>query len=129
MKNFKELSENELVDYVNKQYKEVEGINLEKIAEELGTSKAALSSKLKEFGYKFTKKQYVKVDAGAAAKKMAEIDAMYLLTAAFNKQISHKVNGDTYKEFEALCNKEFPNIPTSKLVSLALKEFVEKHNK
>ena len=52
---------------------------------------------------------------------------MYLLTQNFTKQISHKVNNDTYKEFEVFCGEHYPNINMGKLVSLALKEFIGNH--
>lgn len=121
-------TEEKLVDLVNKMYVEPsKKATLESIATELGVKKSQLHAKLSGWGYKCKNKQYVKLNAEKAAEKVAELDAMYLLTQNFTKQISHKVNADTYKDFEAFCGEHYPNINMGKLVSLALKEFIGNH--
>ena len=127
-KKFDEYIEEELVELVNKMYADPsKKSTLESIATDLGAKKSQLHAKLSGWGYRCKNRQYVKLNAEKAAEKVAELDAMYLLTQNFNKQISHKVNADTYKEFEAFCGEHYPNINMGKLVSLALKEFIEKH--
>lgn len=128
IKKLDEYKEEELVDLVNKIYANPsKKATLEIIAKEIGVTKTQLHSKLSGLGYRCKSRQYVKLNAEKAAEKVAELDAMYLLTQNFTKQISHKVNADTYKEFEVFCGDHYPNINMGKLVSLALKEFIGNH--
>jgi len=127
-KKLDEYKEEELVNLVNKIYADPsKKATLEIIATEIGITKTQLHSKLSGWGYKCKNKQYVKLNAEKSAAKMAELDAMYLLTQTFNKQISHKVNADTYTAFEAFCVEHYPNVNMGKLVSVALKEFINNH--
>ena len=123
-KKIDKLTEQELVNYVNKAYKE--GKKLEIIATELETKKSTLSCKLKSYGYTYKNGAYIKI-AGDAKKNIKELDLMYIATSSFATQLSARVNANTKKEFEELCAEKYPNVANAKLVSLALKEFVENH--
>lgn len=123
-KKIDRLTEQELVNYVNRAYKE--GKKLEIIANELETKKSTLSGRLKSYGYTFKNGAYVKI-AEDTKKNIQELDLLYIATSSFSTQLSARVNGDTKAEFEKLCAEKYPNVAIAKLVSLALKEFVEKH--
>lgn len=123
-KKIDKLTEQELVNYVNKGYQD--GKKLEIIATELETKKSTLSGRLKSYGYTFKNGAYVKI-AEDTKKNIQELDLLYIATSSFATQLSARVNGDTKKQFEELCAEKYPNVAIAKLVSLALKEFVENH--
>lgn len=123
-KKIDKLTEQELVNYVNKGYED--GKKLEIIATELETKKSTLSGRLKSYGYTFKNGAYVKI-AEDTKKNIQELDLLYIATSSFATQLSARVNVDTKKQFEDLCAEKYPNVAIAKLVSLALKEFTENH--
>lgn len=123
-KKIDKLTEQELVNYVNKGYED--GKKLEIIATELETKKSTLSGRLKSYGYTFKNGSYVKINEDTK-KNIQELDLLYIATSSFATQLSARVNGDTKAEFEKLCAEKYPNVAIAKLVSLALKEFTENH--
>lgn len=123
-KKIDKLTEQELVNYVNKGYQD--GKKLEIIATELETKKSTLSGRLKNYGYVFKNGAYVKIEENTK-KNIQELDLLYIATSSFATQLSARVNGDTKKQFEELCAEKYPNVAIAKLVSLALKEFTENH--
>lgn len=123
-KRVDKMQEKELIEYVNRGYKE--GKKLEIIANELETKKSTLSGRLKNYGYTYKNGAYVKI-AEDTKKNVEELDLLYIATANFATQLSARVNGETKKQFEELCATKYPNVPIAKLVSLALKEFTENH--
>lgn len=124
-KKIDKLTEKELIDYVNSAYTQGK-TNLKEIAEELGSNQSTLCSKLKKYGYSYKSGAYIKI-AEESKKNVEELDLLYIATSSFSTQLSARVNGDTKKEFEELCAEKYPNVAIAKLVSLALKEFVENH--
>lgn len=123
-KKIDKMQEKELLEYVNNAYKQ--GKKLEEIATELNTKKSTLSSKLKSYGYIFKSGAYVKI-AEDTKKNVEELDLLYIATSSFATQLSARVNGETKDAFEKLCAEKYPNVAVAKLISLALKEFTEKH--
>jgi hypothetical protein len=123
-KKIDKMQEKELLEYVNNAYKQ--GKKLEEIATELDTKKSTLSSKLKSYGYIFKNGAYVKI-AEDTKKNVEELDLLYIATSSFATQLSARVNGETKDAFEKLCAEKYPNVAVAKLISLALKEFTEKH--
>ena len=123
-KKVDKMQEKELIEYVNRGYKE--GKKLEIIATELETKKSTLSGRLKNYGYVFKNGAYVKIEENTK-KNIQELDLLYIATSSFATQLSARVNGATKAEFEKLCAEKYPNVAIAKLVSLALKEFVENH--
>lgn len=118
------LTEKQLIDYVNNSYKN--GKRLDTIAEELGSKKSTLSVKLKGYGYTFKRGAYIKLGE-ETTKNVKKLDTVYLATETFGTQLSARVNAETKSAFEQLCAEKYPNVPISKLVSMALKEFTKKH--
>lgn len=125
LKKIDELTEKQLVDYVNKCYQEKK--KLEEIAKELGTAKSTLSGKLKSYGYVYKNKAYVKMNE-ETKKNVEQLDLVYIATSNFATPISARINAETKAQFEDLCAKKYPNIQISKLISLALREFVINHS-
>lgn len=123
-KKIDKMQEGELVTFVNKGYKE--GKKLEEIAKELGCAKSTVSAKLKAYGYTFKSGAYIKIKE-EVKKNVEDLDLVYIATSNFSKQLSARVNAETKEEFEKLCMEKYPNIPVAKMISLALKEFIENH--
>lgn len=122
------MSIEELVDFVNKRYREKKDTNLITLSEELNITKNKLYSLLKNGNYVFKNKQYIKSDVKAQEIKIKQLDMAYLITKDFNYAISARVNEETYKEFTKMCSEKFTSVNTGKLISIALKEFIEKYN-
>lgn len=121
------MNEKELIEYVNKHYKEDGETTLQKISEETNVSKSYINTKLKNWGYSFKSKQYVKAPKKDAEEIIFDINAYVYFTKSFNKQISYRINADTDNSFNELANTKLSNIAKAKLVSLALQEFVDKY--
>lgn len=123
---FKTATIEEIVEFVNKEWKGNPKATLKTIAPLIDAKDSTLSSFLGKHGYVCKNRQYVKKDTNVTPELSAE-DLMYLLNSSFTKQMSARVADSTYKAFAELCESKYPNIPIAKLISLALKEFTEKH--
>lgn len=125
--DFEKATIEEIVEFVNVEFANKEKKStLETVAELLATKKSRLASKLSKNGYVCKNRQYIKAPATTEPQLDAK-DLMYLLNSSFTKQMSARVEETTYNNFLKICEAKFANIPTAKLISLALKEFTEKH--
>lgn len=123
---FKTATIEQIVEFINKEWEGNPKATLKTIAPLIDAKDSTLSSFLGKHGYVCKNRQYVKKDTNVTPELGAE-DLMYLLNSSFTKQMSARVSEDTYKSFAGLCESKYPNIPIAKLISLALKEFTEKH--
>lgn len=124
-----EMTAEELLEYVNKRYADTSNkVNLKIIAEELDTNISRVQTTLNKAGYEYKNRKYVKrVSEQEREEKMEDLDLKYLMLKVFNHSMSARIDETTYMDFLKLCEEKYPSVQVGKLVSLALKEFTEKH--
>lgn len=133
--DIKNIKIEELVEGVNKCYKE--GFtNIKEIAKELQkneektVSSSYLSKRLQTEGYVYKDKHYIKVTNGENNDYTLEPNEYkYVATVRCTKQLANRVDADVYAKFNEMANKNFPGMNKSELLSLAIKNFIDRFNK
>lgn len=125
-----------LVEAINKEKEE--GLSIAKVTEklleevreknvELTISPSLLCKKLLELGYRSIGNKYV-LPKKLEAKELTLEDYKFFNETKFSKDVSLKAEPGIFEEFERTIKALYPNQPTYKVINIALKEFVEKHN-
>lgn len=90
-------------------------------------SSSLLSKKLLGLGYRNISNKYV-MPKKLEPKELTLEDYKFLNESKFSKDISVKVEPTIFEEFERTIKALYPKQATYKVINIALKEFVEKHN-
>ena len=123
VKEFNKMTDLEAVGYINIRYEADRKATLDTVAKELGVTRGKLYSCVQRTGHKLVKRQYIAINSNKETTELDVETLNYLFTKTFNKQITARVSEDTYSNFIDLCATKYPNVPITKIISLALEQF------